>query len=278
MKSTHTIAKIQEKIYNKLSNAGVYSIISTLESKDLKSIISTIDVSRNRIYTPAVTLSLFLRQALNSDKSCRNIVSNFALENSALSSNDISINTASYCNARAKIPEEIIKKLVQELGSNLISKIPSSFKIDGRSVKAVDGTTVKMPDTLRNQAEYPQHSNQQEGAGFPIARMVAIISVITGAVLDYSIGAYKGKGTGEQSLYRQISNNIEPYDILLADRYYPSFFFMAELINKGADAICQAQSQRNYDFRTGKKIGKNEHIVQWEKPNKPRATASKLPA
>jgi hypothetical protein len=39
-------------------------------------------------------------------------------------------------------------------------------------VSLVDGTTVSMPDTVRNQRAFPQPNTQKPGVGFPIARLV----------------------------------------------------------------------------------------------------------
>lgn len=44
---------------------------------------------------------------------------------------------------------------------------------------------------------------------------------------------------------------------------------MAKMKKIGADTICSAQAQRHYDFRKGEKLGKNDHIVFWKKPQKP---------
>ena len=99
----------------------------------------------------------------------------------------------------------------------------------GRAVKVVDGTTITMADTEENQTEFPQHGNQKKGAGFPIARLVAVMSLGVGTVLDFAFAAHKGKGTGEHSLFRKIFNCIGEGDILLGDCYYPSFFFGGRL-------------------------------------------------
>ena len=61
-----------------------------------------------------------------------------------------------------------------------------------------------MPDTPGNQELYPQHGSQKAGAGFPIARLVGVISLAHGALLDVTMGPYKGKGTGEHALFREL--------------------------------------------------------------------------
>jgi hypothetical protein len=50
-----------------------------------------------------------------------------------------------------------------------------------------DGTTVTMADTPANQAAYPQVYNQKPGAGFPIARLGALISLSCGAILNLGV-------------------------------------------------------------------------------------------
>nr|QNO42876.1 hypothetical protein FEGPBIBN_00009 [Methanosarcinales archaeon ANME-2c ERB4]QNO50436.1 hypothetical protein BPCBKEJI_00014 [Methanosarcinales archaeon ANME-2c ERB4] len=221
---------------------------------------------RNRIFPPIVTLCAFLSQVLSSDHSCQNAVAKVLAERVAQGEPPCSSNTKSYCNARLRLPVRLVKRLVRETGRLLHLKSEEGWKWKGRSVMLVDGTTVSMPDTPENQKTYPQPESQKEGVGFPIARIVAIISLSCGAVLDVAIGPYKGKETGEHSLLRQILGSISAGDIILGDRYYCSYFLIAMLQRLGADAVFQIHSGRKSDFRRGKRLGKNDHIVIWEKP------------
>jgi IS4 transposase len=177
-----------------------------------------------------------------------------------------SSNTKSYCKARLRLPESLVRRLVRETGRLLHLKSEEGWKWKGRSVKLVDGTTVSMPDTPENQKTYPQPEGQKPGVGFPIARLVAIISLSCGAVLDVAIGPYKGKETGEHALLRQMLGSISAGDIILGDRYYCSYFLIVMLQRLGADSVFQIHGSRKSDFRRGKQIGKKDHIVIWEKP------------
>ena len=135
-----------------------------------------------------------------------------------------SSNTGPYCKARQRLPKKAIKTLATEVGQITESQSIAEWRWCGRHVKIADGTMLSMPDTLANQDAFPQHGNQKKGVGFPLARLVAILSLDTGSVIDFAAGAYKGKGTGEMSLLRQILDCLNPDDILLGDRYYPGFF------------------------------------------------------
>ena len=137
-------------------------------------------------------------------------------------------------------------------------------------MKLVDGSTVSMPDTPENQAAYPQPRSQKAGVGFPIARLVAIISCSTGALLDLTLGSYRGKGTGEHGLLRELMGNFQSGDIFLGDAYYCSFFLIALLMRMGVDAVFPMHGARDCDFRRGIRLGKKDHRVEWLKPQRPQ--------
>jgi len=99
--------------------------------------------------------------------------------------------------------------------------------------------------------------------------MVGVFSLSTGALFDLAINRYAGKGTGEHSLLRQLMYAFEEDDIVLGDAYYGSFFLFATLIAKGVDGVFPKMSGHKIDFRSGKRLGKKDHLVQWVKPKKP---------
>jgi hypothetical protein len=146
---------------------------------------------------------------------------------------------------------------------------PEHIFFKGRKIKVMDGSTILMPDTLENQKEFPQMISQEEGSGFPIARIAAIFSLATGAVYDLAIGRYKGKETGEHALIRQLFHCLEKDDIVLGDAYYSSYFLMAMLVSLGVDFVFESHGARKSDFRTGKRLGKGDHTVLLMKPIQP---------
>ncbi len=89
--------------------------------------------------------------------------------------------TSAYCQARKRLPEELVKNLFYKSGENFSEKIEALFLWCGRHVKVIDCSTVSMPDTKELQQAYPQSTSQLEGCGFPIAKICVIFSLITGA-------------------------------------------------------------------------------------------------
>lgn len=268
VKQKHTLVQIKKHKKSLLDKNNI-SLNEIIGAKKCQKIISECRDYRDRIYTPLKTLFIFIKQVLNPDKSCKNAVAELVAEQLITERKKVSTNTGSYSNARKRLPEQMISALVKETGKSSAEKALYNWKVFGRPLKGVDGSSIIMPDTKENQEIFPQQKGQKKGIGFPIARIVVVMSLTVGTVLDYAIGAFQGKGTGESSLLRNIFNCIEPDDILLGDRYYPSFFLIADVIAKKADGIFRGQAQRCYDFRKGKHLGKNDHLVEWNKPIKP---------
>ena len=126
-----------------------------------------------------------------------------------------------------------------------------------------------MPDTSQNQACYPQQGQQRPGAGFPLARLVTVISLAHGTVLDAAMGLYQGKGTGEHSLFRQLGSCFDKGDVMLADSYYCSYFLIVEMLGRGVDVVFEQHGARKTDFRRGKRLGAREHRVCCSRPGRP---------
>jgi Transposase DDE domain len=148
-------------------------------------------------------------------------------------------------------------------------------------VALVDGSTATMADTQANQAVYPQSRAQQPGVGFPIMRWVALLGLATGAVLDSAFGPYRGKETGESALFRTLFAALRSGDVVLADRYYCSYWLVALLQLLGVDVAFRKHHLRHTDFRRGRRLGHNDHVVTWDKPPRPKwmdqATYDALP-
>jgi hypothetical protein len=180
-----------------------------------------------------------------------------------------SAETGAYCTARERIPEEACQQLMRETGRAVEEQAPREWRWQGRRVLDVDGSTITMPDTPENQAEYPQMSSQLPGCGFPIARIVVVFSLAVGTVLDAAIGKYKGKLTGENSLFRTLHGLLEPGDVVLADRYFSGWIDLALLLERGVDSVVRKHQLRATDFRTGQRLGPHDHLVHWTKPPHP---------
>ncbi|MFV2058794.1 MAG: IS4 family transposase [Thiohalomonadales bacterium] len=268
MNTNHKLKQVQQKsIQTQIHKSDAYSFFNLLTSSKLLSVVDECTpLHRERIYTPTTTLSLFLAQAMNADSSCQNTVDRHAVERIFNGLTSCSTITGGYCKARQRLPIDMVASLVKQTGLLVSKQTPRQWQWQDRPVKLVDGTTVSMPDTRENQNAYPQQNAQKPGLGFPIARIVGVICLSSGVILDAAIGKYKGKGASEHALFRQLLHSFEAGDIVLADRYYSSYFLIAMLQERGVDIVFQQHAMRKTDFRTGEKIGVRDHVASWKKP------------
>ena len=236
---------------------------------------------RDRIFTPLVTLWTFLSQVLSLDHSCREAVARLIAFRIARGERPCSPETGSYCKARQRLPLEVLTDLVRGTAKRLDEQAPEPWTWNGRPVVLVDGSTVSMPDTAANQAAFPQARTQKPGLGFPIARLVAVISLATDAVRELALGPYKGKETGEPALFRSLWDRLVAGDIVLGDRCFASYFGIAPLVERGIDGLFRMHQKRKYDLRSGVVLGVEDHVVSWLKPARPdwldEATYERLP-
>jgi hypothetical protein len=153
------------------------------------------------------------------------------------------------------------RRRAREVGGELHCRATPGGLWHGRRVKVVDGTTLSMPDTPANQRAYPQPTVQEPGLGFPIARAVAVFCLATGAVLDAALARCHGKRTGEPSLLRELADALGPGDVVLADRGFGSFYELALWQSRGVDAVVRLHQARRADFRAGRRLGREDHVV-----------------
>jgi hypothetical protein len=224
---------------------------------------------RERVYSPATTLRLFIGQVLGEDRACQDVLSRFLAERTAAGGEAIGLNTGAYCQARQRLPSAVPEQLYREVAEALEEKMPKTWSWHGRRVKVFDGTTVSMPDTPENQKEFPQSSEQQEGLGFPIARLGGLISLGSGAMIGHTVVACEGKGTGEQTLLRGLLPLLKLGDILLADALLATWWVIAEARAAGVDILMPQHGRRITDFSRGKPLGKKDHLVAWRRPLRP---------
>lgn len=224
---------------------------------------------RERLYTPTVTLSMFMTQAVSADQSCQQVVTSCQTHRVMEGLSVHSIATGGYCRARQRLPQEMIDGMVRATGRLVSERARQEWQWQGRAVKLLDGTTLSMPDTAANQQCFPQSCHQAPGVGFPVARLVGVICLASGCVLDAAVGACAGKGGSELALMRKLYDAFHRCDIALGDALYCNYFLICALQSRGVDVLFEQQGGRRTDFRRGERLAPRDHRVYWPRPRRP---------
>jgi hypothetical protein len=216
--------------------------------------------SRERVFTVRRTFFGFLYQVLNPACPCREVVRQiqalFALHHGPR----VDEATGAYCQARGRLPWDILPRLRCAAAAHA-EKARQLWR--GLCVKVVDGTTVGLPDTQKNQRAYPQSGSQLPGCGFPLLRLVGVFSLATGALLDYAKG---NKHQHELSLLQRLLHQFKPGDLVLADRGFSTYTLLALLLSRGVQCLFRLHHARPTDLRQGKRLGKRDRLLVWDKP------------
>jgi hypothetical protein len=256
-----------KKIFRELQKTQGLPFSALLPAEKVDPLLAGVNVEfRDRIYTPAVTLWMFLSQVLSADHSCRDTVARLLAWRVASGLPACSARTGSYCDARQRLPLELLQSLVREEGRELEQQADENILWKGRHVKIADGTTATMPDTPTNQAVYPRRRNQAQGVGFPIVRIMFVLSWVYGTVLDIAEAPMRGKKTGENTLLRDLGGVLQKEDVLLLDRLLGSYQQIATCRDQGVDVVARQHHSRKTDFRRGRWLGTLDHIVIWHRP------------
>lgn len=270
MHTNNEIAHLQQNLVKKhAQKSDSYNFFNLLTGPQLFSTVEDLlPEYRERRFPPTETLSLFLAQAMSSDSSCQNIVNELAVQRVSHGLPPCSTHTGSYCKARQRLPVAMLSKLVRCTGELLDKEVPAHWRWQGRPVRLIDGTTVTLPDTPENQVVYPQQRRQKPGLGFPICRIVGVICLASGGILNAAMSPFSGKGASEQTLLRGMLDTFASGDIVLGDGFYGTYFLLAELIERGVDGIFEQLGARkkSTDFRKGQKLGPTDHLITYEKP------------
>lgn len=270
MNASAKLCQIQrQRVQKQSGEMSSFEFFNLLTAPELFDVLEAhLPEHRERQYPPTETLSMFLSQAMSADRSCQNAVNNREVRRTFGGMRRGNTYTGSYCKARRRLPTALVKELARHTGKIAGETLPKNWLWKGRSVKLIDGTTVTMPDTEKNQAVYPQQRSQQPGLGFPICRVLGVICLAGGFILDAAIGPYRGKGGSEHGLLRQVMDSFSPGDVVLGDAIYGSYFVFAELQRRGIDVLFEQHGarKRTVDFRKGKSIGAKDHLITYRKP------------
>jgi len=181
--------------------------------------------------------------------------------------------TSAYCKARKRIEDSFLDRIDGQIKATLEKRIQPRDSWRGHQLKAIDGTSVTLMDTLENQEKYPQHSSQKVGCGFPIMGIVGMVNLSHGGVEGFETCGFQKH---DARMAPRLLKYIDKGDIILGDRAFCSYEYIARVTTgkKGHIVMRLHQARhRKLDWRRGKKISPIERLVTWKKPVKKPKTS-----
>ena len=219
--------------------------------------------SRQRLFTLRLTCECFLWQMLKPRTACREVVRQVQALVCLQGNGSVEAGASAYIQARQRLPQECLEGVLAATARAAERRASSSSYLQGRPVKAVDGSSVQLPDTAANQKEYPQPSGQKPGCGFPVLKLVVLFSLASGALLDVVTGNLHQH---DLRLFQRLWKCLKAGDILLGDRAYGDYVTLAGLPRQGVDVVARLHQARKMDFRkASQRLGHHDGVFVWRK-------------
>lgn len=230
------------------------------------------DHSRNRCWNLRLVFWTFLWQITQAGASCREAVRQAQAHCHLNAQPPPDQATSPYCQARSVLPLERLQQIHDRLVAEADQIVGAGQGWCRRRVLIADGCTVTAPDTPANQKAYPQQAMQQPGCGFPLIRIVSLLNLATGMLTGWAAGNWF---VHEVPLLQSLWDYLRPGDVLLADRGFCNWSLLAQCLQRHLDAVFRLKGARRGDFRRGRRLSRDERLVQWPKPASPAWTVSK---
>ncbi len=280
-KKEHLLAQIQRFRRRFAQSAGGTLIRVIPKDAVLRWIREEVGPYRERLYGPFRTLGLFIEQVLSPDHSCQDAVARGLSARVALGEPPARLDTGGYCRARARLPLALPARAAREVGASLSRTAPQAWRWRGsggethRRDHGVDAGYAAQPA--------PISATVLSGPGVWIPACPARRDRLAqlGGSPSVGVGPGAGKGTGEMALLWRLKATFRPADVVIADRYYTSYFLISALLALGVDVVFRQHGGRSTDFRTGTRLGARDHLARWERPARPawmdEATYAEMP-
>lgn len=223
--------------------------------------------SRSRCWTLELTFWTFLWQVLHPRSSCRQAVhaAGAALRQWGFKK----LTEEAFCKARQRLPLETIQRIDQAVREFLRRRAATACAWKGFQLKVVDGSSSSMPDTALNQQKWPQPSGQKAGCGFPVVKWVGLFCLASGALLGKATGTLK---CHELRLFKTLLAQLEPGDLLVADRGFSAFGLYALLQGRSIETVFRflggkksAPGKRSR-LSSHRRLGPGDEVKRWKKP------------
>lgn len=220
------------------------------------------DHSRNRRWNLRLVFWTFLWQVAQAGTSCREAIRQAQARCKNAGRRPPPDQDSPYCQARGSLPLERLQEIHDHLCAEAQEGVADRDLWCGHHVVVVDGSSVTAPDTPANQKAFPQQSVQKPGCGFPILRLVALLSLTTGMLTAWATGPWSQHEVG---LLQTLWDCLRPGEVLLADRGFCNWGLLAQCLQRHVHAVFRVKGVRRSDFRQGKRLSRNERLVQWRK-------------
>lgn len=148
--------------------------------------------------------------------------------------------TSAFSQARQRLGEEPLAELFHRVARPMAAVGTRGTWYGDWRVMAIDGVVLDVPDTPENRERFGKSRNAQAESPFPQVRIVGLAECGTHAIVG---AAFDTCRTMERDLALRLLDDVEPGQLVLADRGFYSYDFFSTVRATGADLLWRVSSR-----------------------------------
>ena len=236
---------------------------------------------RKRKIPAQLVVWLVIGMALFRDRCVQEVVSHLGLvftHNPECGPSHRKVAPSAIPQARYRLGAEPMKHIFMETGRNWARPAAQQIQWRGLSLYGADGTTLRIPDTEGNRKEFGAPSSRRGQAGYPQVRLVVLMALRSHLIATAAFGPYRGKKTGELSLARELWQDLPDNCLCILDKLFLSYADLYQVSGqKQGNRHWLVPAKSNLKWKTVRRLGKNDELIQVVFSAKARSENSDLP-
>lgn len=183
--------------------------------------------------------------------------------------------------ARARLGAEPMEWLFLRSAEEWAHRSASSDRWQGLALYGVDGTTLRVADSVDNRAHFgSQNSGRHEGgrdervSGYPLLRLVVMMALRSHLLAAATFGPF---GIGESTYAASLWETVPDYSLVLLDRNYLQASVLVPLMTRGTERHWLTRAKSSTQYRVIRRLGSGDELVEFQVSSSARTKDPSLP-
>jgi hypothetical protein len=204
---------------------------------------------------------IVIGMALFRDRSIQEVVHHLelALPGRAPTARRASATSSAVVQARNRLGVAPLATLFEQTAARWAGASAEAHRWRGLAIYGVDGSALRVPDTPENEAAFGRPGSGRGPAGYPQLRLVALMVLRSHLLAGLSLGA---GSAGELTLAEPLWEKLPDRSLTILDRGFLSYALLHRLATSGTERHWLIRTKSNLQWRTLKRLGPNDELVE----------------
>jgi Insertion element 4 transposase N-terminal/Transposase DDE domain len=234
---------------------------------------------RRRKFPAEYVVWLVIGMGLFRDRSIQEVVRHLDLVLPGSDRDHQTVSGGAIVQARDRLGPQPLAWLFEQTAEVWATACADEQRWRGLAVYGVDGTTLRVPDSAENDAEFGRPGTSRGGAaaGYPQLRLVALMVLRSHLLAALAVGPYRD---GELTLAEELWTKLPDRSLTIVDREFATYEIFQRLANPGRERHWLTRAKRGKTaakLRTVQRLGPNDAIVELRPSRQTRRVNPALP-